>query len=567
MAPAHDLRARPDPLTVPSSQAGLGLPGEPPRPVSLTRSASAAAGGPGNAAGPGIDSSEGPARAGRPSAEPEASWLWLGYLGTGVIGVGCLEFVPAVGGWLVLRLVASGAVGTSSAAAVFIGLRRHRPCPRTPWLLIGISQLIVASVDVIFCVTDYLLGDQRNPGLVDMVYLAHYPVLVAGLLPIVRLRTPGGDLPALLDGMLVATGATTVSVLYLIGPSLHENLSPLLAVTAIGFPIADLVVLSIGLRLVFGTDLRPPAFLLLSASLFSVLAADLGCGLRQLRGGYTFGGPLDAAWMLGDLALGAAALHPTMARIAQPAARPAELGRARLCGLYLAGITGPLSLIEQRGQADGITQWVTALATVVSVALIMVRMRYAEVRQRQLANTDPLTGLCTRRFLETRLALAAVRAGQPGATIAVLLVDVDHFKSINDRFGHPAGDRALAEVARRLRAVARSADVLARYGGEEFALLTSGAGHEDLRVLGERLRIAVAASPVAIDDGAPLPVTVSVGAAATTLPASPAELIDRADRALYAAKAAGRDRCVLAASAPTRDEIAEGDAARCSPAA
>ena len=133
---------------------------------------------------------------------------------------------------------------------------------------------------------------------------------------------------------------------------------------------------------------------------------------------------------------------------------------------------------------------------VVSMGLIMLRMRCAEARQRQLANTDVLTGLCTRRFLETRLALVSVRANRPGVALALLLVDVDHFKSINDRFGHPAGDRALAEVARRLRAVARSADVVARYGGEEFALLITHVGQDDLFVIGERLRVAVGARPV-----------------------------------------------------------------------
>ncbi|WP_232303723.1 GGDEF domain-containing protein [Pseudofrankia sp. DC12] len=523
-------------------------------------------------AGPGPDraaagagGSPGPVRAPAPGLGND--WLWLGYLGAGAVAaVGYIE-VPASGGWLVARMVAGCGIGVSSAVAVFAGLRRHQPEPRRPWLLIVLAQLLFTSASVVFYAAEFRSGDQWVLAVSMLLYLAHYPVLAAGLLLIVRRRAPRGELPALLDGLLVATGATTLSVLHLIGPGLDENIPRLVTWTAIGYPIADLLLFTIGVRLVAGTGFRPPAFILLSASLFAVLAADTGYGLRQLHAVYTVGGPLDGIWLAGSLALGAAALHPTMAGIAQPSSKPPGLGRARLCGLYLAGIIPPLTLVVPRGNTDEVTELVSAIAMVISTALIMIRMRYAEVSQRRLANTDVLTGLCTRRFLETRLALASVRASRPGATLALLLIDVDHFKSVNDRFGHPAGDRALTEVARRLRAVARSADVVARYGGEEFALLTTYLDQDDLYVLGERLRLAVAASPVAVDDGTALPVTVSVGAASTTLPASPAELVDRADRALYAAKSAGRDRCVLAAPAPQPDAGLAAAQPHCSPSA
>jgi diguanylate cyclase (GGDEF)-like protein len=132
-------------------------------------------------------------------------------------------------------------------------------------------------------------------------------------------------------------------------------------------------------------------------------------------------------------------------------------------------------------------------------------------------------------------------------------VDVDHFKSINDRYGHPAGDLALIEIAARLREVTRPGDVLARYGGEEFALLAPGASADELSGLSERLRNQVASSPITVRTDTYVAVTVSVGSASFPLHGeNPAELVAAADRALYRAKAEGRNRAVIGESrAPT----------------
>jgi diguanylate cyclase (GGDEF)-like protein/putative nucleotidyltransferase with HDIG domain len=128
----------------------------------------------------------------------------------------------------------------------------------------------------------------------------------------------------------------------------------------------------------------------------------------------------------------------------------------------------------------------------------------------------------------------------------VLIVDVDHFKSINDRYGHPAGDWALIEIADRLRAATRPGDVLARYGGEEFALLVPGAGPAELAAIAERIRHHVSGSPVAVPCGTFVVVTVSVGAVSYPHHGqNPADLVAAADRALYRAKALGRDRVAI----------------------
>lgn len=164
------------------------------------------------------------------------------------------------------------------------------------------------------------------------------------------------------------------------------------------------------------------------------------------------------------------------------------------------------------------------------------------------ASTDYLTGVANRRSLMQRLALEFDRVRRPGAghRCAVLAVDLDLFKQVNDSHGHAAGDAVLQQVAALMQRITRQHDLVARSGGEEFTLLLPDAGADDALALAERLRAGLRAQPV-LHDSLPLQVTVSVGVA-TILPgdASLDAVLARADAALYAAKAGGRDRVCLA---------------------
>jgi two-component system cell cycle response regulator len=163
-------------------------------------------------------------------------------------------------------------------------------------------------------------------------------------------------------------------------------------------------------------------------------------------------------------------------------------------------------------------------------------------RSIEMAVTDPLTGLRNRLYLRSYLE-AAMRT-QPAAA---LLVDVDHFKAVNDAHGHTMGDAALHAVAERLRTHSRAADVVARWGGEEFVVAMVGATAEDAMAAAERLRAAVAEAPVARDAaGAPLWTTVSIGVALAARGGAVDALLEAADAALYRAKRAGRDRVEFA---------------------
>lgn len=159
-----------------------------------------------------------------------------------------------------------------------------------------------------------------------------------------------------------------------------------------------------------------------------------------------------------------------------------------------------------------------------------------------LARTDRLTGLPNRRALDEALGREVARARRAGTALAALAIDVDHFKRVNDRHGHAAGDAVLAAVAARAAGALRAGDLLARQGGEELLALLPGAGLGTAREVAERLRAAVADGAVETGAG-PVAVTVSVGCAVLD-EATPdaAALLARADARLYDAKRNGRDR-------------------------
>jgi diguanylate cyclase (GGDEF)-like protein len=181
-----------------------------------------------------------------------------------------------------------------------------------------------------------------------------------------------------------------------------------------------------------------------------------------------------------------------------------------------------------------------ALATAHSV------QRLAALEQETI--TDALTGLRNRRFLDLRLAEEISRAARYGSPVSVLLLDIDHFKSVNDTCGHAVGDRVLIEVARRVRETVRNTDIAARYGGEEMAVIAPQTPLSTAVMLGERLRrniedqVAAAVPEVAVLGRA---ITVSIGVAkSANPPESASKLLWRADSALYEAKGAGRNRVV-----------------------
>ncbi len=171
-----------------------------------------------------------------------------------------------------------------------------------------------------------------------------------------------------------------------------------------------------------------------------------------------------------------------------------------------------------------------------------LRARNAELDR--VSRIDMLTNIYNRRHLDEHLRAVISAARRHDRTVGVLIVDIDHFKNVNDEHGHLAGDAVLREVAARLQQAMRTEDALGRWGGEEFLAVLTDTPPEGVRVMAERLRQVVAAAPFTLDDGSQIRVTVSVG---HTNGREDAEvLVHRADDALYVAKAEGRNRVASA---------------------
>lgn len=176
----------------------------------------------------------------------------------------------------------------------------------------------------------------------------------------------------------------------------------------------------------------------------------------------------------------------------------------------------------------------------------------------RLSLTDPLTQIPNRLYFEQRLADEWSRSFRESESIAFMLIDIDHFKSINDTYGHPFGDQCLVSVAAVLRSnLYRDVDILARYGGEEFVVALPGIGPADALLVAERLRTAVADLKLEAEEK-PVPLTCSIGVATVSprfAPGHVAAAIDQADRALYAAKGAGRNRVQMAEDPPVATRV------------
>ena len=184
----------------------------------------------------------------------------------------------------------------------------------------------------------------------------------------------------------------------------------------------------------------------------------------------------------------------------------------------------------------------------IAVALALMMFREKQLELVQLAETDALTGILNRQSMDNAVAAGIKTAKRDELPLSVIILDIDHFKSINDKYGHQVGDHVLREVAGRIRDQIRGHDRAFRYGGEEFMLLLPGTGAETLELVAERLRNIVAQSVLEVD-GENVPISASIGGTAFHFEQESWDAcLKRADDAMYRAKSDGRNRISLAAA-------------------
>ncbi len=235
---------------------------------------------------------------------------------------------------------------------------------------------------------------------------------------------------------------------------------------------------------------------------------------------------------------------------AGPFAPDTSLAVSLLCIVAMASY---LALFAQGVNSRTLALHETRLKLRQSESALQDKLQAIEALQEQLreqANRDPLTGLYNRRYLDDSLQRELDRCAREGLPLSLLLIDLDHFKQINDSHGHAAGDAVLYRVSALLLQHMRSSDICCRWGGEEFLLVLPGVGLDAAAERAELCRRVVAEQ--GSTETLPCAVTLSIGVATCAAEAgtAPAALIDAADRALYRAKAEGRDRvCVAAAQA------------------
>jgi signal transduction histidine kinase len=314
----------------------------------------------------------------RPAWPPGWSRAWWAYLACGAVVAAAYYLVPATG--LVPRWAAKiglyNGLGLSAVVAIVVGVRRHRPERPLTWYLFAVGLLSYVTADVIFYTYQDILHLEVFPSAADVFYLAAYPFLMAGLLLLIRARSPGADRASLLDALVVTVGLGMVSWVFLVGPLAHSpDLTVAERVVSMAYPIMDVLLLATAVRLVVDGGPRPPAFWILCCGVGALLVTDTLYSIIQLTGGYHTGSPIDLGWMTWYACWGAAALHPTMDALAEPAPlREARLSPWRLGLLAGASLLAPAVQVVQLVRGQHTEGLVTAVGSMVLFGLVLARL-------------------------------------------------------------------------------------------------------------------------------------------------------------------------------------------------
>jgi diguanylate cyclase (GGDEF)-like protein/PAS domain S-box-containing protein len=268
-------------------------------------------------------------------------------------------------------------IGGSAVVALIVGARKNSKDRRLPWYLFALAQAFFVTGDVLAYNYERFFGRALPfPSIADAFYLAVAPLLVAGLLLLMRHRSEPRSRASLIDALIITVAAAALSWVYLMAPYAHDHTLKLgTKLISVAYPLVDIMVLGVLLRMAVGSRLRGPAFGFLISGTAALLLTDSIYGWKLLHGGYATGGVLDAGWAAFYGLLGAAALHPSMRKLGERAPDPTErLTRIRLALLTCATLTAPILLIARGALGGSLDGYVLVGASMILFALVLLRM-------------------------------------------------------------------------------------------------------------------------------------------------------------------------------------------------
>lgn len=409
---------------------------------------------------------------------------------------------------------------------------------RGPWLVMGVGMTLWIAADFTWAFLGF-----PAVSVADAFYLAFYVAAWAAIALLVRNVAGRAGVSAWLDGLVAALCVAAAAAIFLFPAVSGAGGDTVEVIVNFAYPVADVLLLSAALVATSLTGWRPQGAL--AVLIVAVLLQSIGdvVYLYQVAVDQE---PVPAwliqvAWSLSMLVMGASAW------CTDHVGAPRQKSWVALAGPAVFAAAS-LGLLTTMARDSGHTVGALLAAGALMVLLVRMGLYFREVTHlssglahaQDAARHDALTGLLNHGAFHHAADEAIERANRLGRPLSLVLLDLDHFKRVNDDFGHAAGDRALRHVARTLARAGRDDDPVGRIGGEELAWLLPGARFEEAQAAAERLRAAVSGEPI---DGVGF-LTASIGVVTLCPGERAAVLFDRADSALYAAKDAGRNTVV-----------------------
>jgi diguanylate cyclase (GGDEF)-like protein len=419
-------------------------------------------------------------------------------------------------------------------------LDRHRAA----WLVILVGQACFLIGDVCLSLLEHVFHSEAYPNIGDIFYVGGYPFIAVGLVMLLRSRGTSRDSGGVIDGFIVATSVGVLLWVFFIAPTAFDNSLPVFErLITVSYPAGDLLLIAIGAQLAVRQVRRQAPYWILAVSLVALLVADLGYLYQSVYGVYTERDPIDFGWWLGYALVVAVLLHPQVGEIAAPPNKTApSLSPRRIVLLSLVTMAAPLTIAARSAANASLELPVLLGGTMVLFALVVLRLvamaRELEDSRSLLlheATHDALTGLSNRTLFGDQVEQALADDLQ----VAVLCLDLDDFKLVNDSLGHPAGDVVLQVVGERLLGIMRPGDAVARLGGDEFAMMVIGPDSATGSAVAQRALTAICQA-IGLPNGPTVHSNVSIGIAHSGVDSSVEALLRDADTAMYLAKQSGK---------------------------